>query len=648
VADFSTSVQPVVAQPMQPIRPTTINPAAMGIEGIGGILGSIAPGMYQTAMFNRELAIKNSIQSVQADYSQHLLQIADAVDQGKMSSVQAKMNARSLFYQYTGNYPNMTSELLQTHKDVMADAGLGSDISQGTEAEQLQRKMRSDAAGAGFIKPGATLEEANQGMAMYQQYQMSGAQLGMAQKQLEYQRGQIGLVKDNVDLAAAKQNFVTGGINQQQAKLDLAMKNQQFQSQNAIASGSQAIQWKLNQDLQSIDNDVQAGKLTSQQGQMHIQQAVAAVQSTISQVAPAASSEYINNVTSPIKTLATAYMDKISGKIDAQTWQNTIDAAQAHAQVNAVNTDPLFAKVSAMSKLFPSIVQPFQGILTNKIISNMGMNTGDVQGVPNTVDGSTDTQNYLKMMQHLEAQHINGNLPIDPQTQAEFKQGMHNLVAGTAVYGPTATDPTKLNDIVQHFASPEFGKYMSSSANASTIDPNDLTQVKNIINDQYTRVLMPLITSEFRNSQVQVGTRAADPFKEAQMAALGADEPNMEPTAINVHPTFNGAGVSFVANDLSNADARSKALDLNQRVAPVMNNLIRASANLEGTRDYQKSYDTLLGNIYQNMGLNSEGNPVDSGKGVELSGQQPQVDQSPTLTNPLNNSQNTAGGGPLQ
>jgi hypothetical protein len=82
MADFSTDVQPVIAQPMEPIRPTTINPAAVGLNNVGSILGSIVPGVRENMMYQRELAMHNRVQSVQADYSQHLLQIADAVDQG--------------------------------------------------------------------------------------------------------------------------------------------------------------------------------------------------------------------------------------------------------------------------------------------------------------------------------------------------------------------------------------------------------------------------------------------------------------------------------------------------------------------------------------------------------------------------------------
>jgi hypothetical protein len=637
MADFSTDVQPVIAQPMEPIRPTTINPAAVGLNNVGSILGSIVPGVRENMMYQRELAMHNRVQSVQADYSQHLLQIADAVDQGKMSSVQAKMQSRSLFYQYAGNYPNMTSELLQTHKDVMSDAGLGSDISQGTEAEQLQRSMRQNAAKDGFIPAGADIDTANRGMQMWQQYQMSGALLGQAQKELEYQRGQIGLVKDNVDLQAARQNFVTGGINQQSAKLNLAMQTQQFQSQNAITTGAQALQWKVNNDLMSIDKDLQAGNITPQQAQMRAQQSLAAVQSTISQVAPAAGSEYINNVTAPMRTLVGSYMDKFSGKVDAQTWQNQVDAAQAHNQVLALNSSPLFAKVAAESKLFPAIVQPFQDVLTNQVIKSLGQNTGNISGVPNPVDGTPDTQNYLKIFTNLENQHAGGQLPNDPQTLAEFHQGIHNLISGVAVYGSTASDPTQLNAVVQHFADPAFGKYMSSSANASHIDAGDLDQVKSIMGAQYERAILPLLTDEFRNSKVQVGNLPADPDKgQMAMAVLGADEPNMEPTPINIHPEFNGAGVTFRPNDPTNSDARSKALDLNQRVAPVMNQYIRASANLDGSRDYQKAYDSLLGNVYQNMGLDRSGNPLGAGKGVVAGPTQSSTDSNPQFSLPTN------------
>jgi hypothetical protein len=643
MADFSTDVQPIVAQPMEPIRPTTINPAAMGLNSMGSILGSIVPGVRENMMYQRELAMRNRIQGVQADYSQHLLQIADAVDQGKMSSVQAKMQSRSLFYQYVGNYPNMTSELLQTHKDVMADAGLGSDISQGTQAEQLQNQMRQSAAKDGFIPAGADIDTANRGTQMWQQFQLAGHALAQSQQELEYQRGQIGLVKDNVDLQAARQNYVTGGIDQQAARLNLAMKNQQFTSQNAIASGAQALQWKVNNDLMGIDKDLQAGIITPQQAQMRAQQSWASAQSTISQVAPAAGADYVNNMTAPMKTLVGSYMDKFSGKVDAQTAQNQVDAAMAHNQVLAINSSPLFAKVAAESKLFPQIVQPFQDVLTNQVLSNLGQNTGQVNGVPNPVDGTPDTQNYLKILTNLENQHNGGQLPNDQQTLAEFHQGIHNLVSGVSVYGPTASDPTKLNAIIQHFADPAFGKYMSSSANASHIDPNDLTQVKNIIDRQYTSTLAPLFANEFRNAKVQVGTRPADPDNgEMAMASLGADMPNMETVPTNIHPEFNGSGISFVPNDPSNPDARSKSRDLNNNLAPVFNNIMRANANLDGTRDYQKAYTDLLGKVYERMGLDNSGNPVGAGKGVLMGGDQPQTDSNPQLSLPSNGTETNA------
>ncbi len=607
MADFSNNVQDVVAQTPWAPQPYYDNSVASGIRGISGVLGGLATGIRSEATWARGIAYRNSIEAVQGDYTQQLLKIANGVDQGVLTPQRAKLNARALFYQYVGNHPELTDQLLATHKAVMADAGLGQVIDTGNDAEKLQTLQRQEAAKAGFITPGSDLAEADRGVAAWQQTQLAQANLGLAQKQLEYQRGLIGQQKDYVDLAAAKQNYVTGGINQNIAKLNLFEKNAEVQSQRAITSGVAGLQHAVNTQLQQLDNAVTNKKMTPEQAQMAAQQIVAGAQSTVAQQAPYASSEFVNNALAPIRTLAGAYTDKFSGKIDATTAANQVNASLTHAQSNLFSSSPDFLKITAASKLFPQIIQPFADQLTNEVVGQLGVGTGHTAGVPNVVAGTPSNQSYLNIIQHVAGLNSSGQLT--PDQQNEFHQNMHQILSGLHVYGPTADSPTKLNQIINWMASPQIGKYFSNSADASKIDPNDKQQAINLFQHNYETNIQPLLVQEFQKGQVQVGYKY-DPNSLTGMG-LGADQADMRPTPTQVHPEFNGSGVSFVPNDPSNSGARAAANDLNQKVAPVMNTQIRAMANLQGNRDYKGVYDNMWNGIYQNMGLDPKtGQPV--------------------------------------
>ena len=75
-----------------------------------------------------------------------------------------------------------------------------------------------------------------------------------------------------------------------------------------------------------------------------------------------------------------------------------------------------------------------------------------------------------------------------------------------------------------------------------------------------------------------------------------------------IKPTFTGAGVTFIAQPGSSNAIRIKAKDLNQKVAPVLNRLIRMSAHLAGGTNYKSVYDQNYSAIFGEEQPKGDGN----------------------------------------
>jgi hypothetical protein len=87
------------------------------------------------------------------------------------------------------------------------------------------------------------------------------------------------------------------------------------------------------------------------------------------------------------------------------------------------------------------------------------------------------------------------------------------------------------------------------------------------------------------------------PVQNPKTGMIDSQETVTEASA-NIKPVFTGAGITFMAVDGSDNATKSKAKDLNAKVAPVMNRLIRMGAHLDGNQNYREVYNNQYAAVF--------------------------------------------------
>jgi hypothetical protein len=179
-----------------------------------------------------------------------------------------------------------------------------------------------------------------------------------------------------------------------------------------------------------------------------------------------------------------------------------------------------------------------------------------------------------------------------PETVREINNQLDGIVKSINKYGGTVDNPGDLYDVMKTFASPTFAKYLSSGKYKMTQGEND--DIVKVLQTNYIEHALPIIRSEYLTSSIATGEKQASG---AVARAYGATEPTYSDTAKIISPTFNGSGVTFVANDPNSYEATQKASKLNKDLSKTLNLIINARANLSGTTpkaEYEKLYDQIF------------------------------------------------------
>ena len=111
--------------------------------------------------------------------------------------------------------------------------------------------------------------------------------------------------------------------------------------------------------------------------------------------------------------------------------------------------------------------------------------------------------------------------------------------------------------------------------------------------------VLPAIETQLKQSNVVSG------FKSTGQGVLGG-EVTTTPASNVVTMKFAGSDVYFEASD---STGRTKAKELNQKLAPVMNKAIKISAHLNGGTDYKGAYERLFADMVQGEAVSDKGNP---------------------------------------
>lgn len=582
MAEFNTGIQPLAGSATTPMPPVVDQSSSVTLDMFSDLAQTVVPNLLKARVATQEAELEQMKNQALSNFAQTQLKLADAVDMGDISSQEARMRMRKNYTEAVANSPALVGDFAELQKQLVSTSGLGKVVADGTDKEKIWLAAEKEATLNGWVPPSAKGE---------------GERLEATQNYLNFKRAQedLQMQQRQVALQTAKINQQTAVYSRDSARLGLVQRERAERSRVAVGNLADSYNYKFNNDLQEIMARKDRGEISEQDAIMMVNQQYAIIQQTVSQIGSDAPSEYVNNITNPMKLRYQTALDYVSGKIDNEVLKNKNENILAQQKLNLLG-DPEVARVVATSSMFqyasPNLLQVIDRKVVDKISQNMPSQTGGkpVDVMPDNDNEKQSNQSYLSMVKEGMSAFNGGRMNGDQLAERELDQHVSQMLKGINAYGPATERPQDFNQIVDFLADPQFGKYTSARGG---VPADTAVAAKNVLSQQYEQAVIPLIQKEYEQARI-IDIQATP----SQALKGQATSTVSNPTDV-IKPVFTGSGVVFQAKPDASLAIRRKAQDLNKSVSPVLNRLIRMSAHLDGNTDYrstwQKNYEALFG-----------------------------------------------------
>lgn len=526
-----------------------------GLKAIGGLFDQVDNIVGAVA--------KSQQKGFVADFTNKQLAVVQGLEQGTIkTSAFARTMLRKNLIQAVNDYPMLSKDLLAANASILGNAGMGQQVTQGTKDEIAAQKLKEHLVTSGQLSPNATDEETKQvetnfqlAQAADQRYKMEMNTIGLAKAKADLSKSELDALKAKTSAAALDKL-----TNTMPAEMD-NFKNFADTIMNSNMPADQKVQsiemrWTtFNQGIAPYTAQVsghQADALTKAAGILH-------------------------------QTL----IDQASGKLSADAAKQQIQKVLSVGMQQALK-DPVIANAYALSKLLPKNmpldkIPDIQTSASKFISTNLNPDVADGKSKPAdpfTID-PTERQGlstYLSIVGKAD--------PKDPaQVQEQYTQ-LTNILKGITTYSSVMKDnPKSAIELNKWFASQQFLQLRQQHPELFT----NMSTIKDLWEANYADNVWGLVKNEFRDNNVRV-----NPNFSMDMSSGFTDPKNMKTvkTTDLVSYVPSPDGVKFVPIDPNKAAAVQKANELNQKLAPIINNTVKAMAHMNGSSDYSKVFAT--------------------------------------------------------
>ena len=587
--------------PQQAVAPVSnASTVAAAGQGLTQLLGT---GLQLYAQGQAKEQQKQQNGAISA-YAQKITNLNAAVEQGSITQAEAQRRQRALFNQSVANFPGMTDDFVKLNSSLASSAGLGTTLAEGTAVDQQIKADTKAATGAGFIQPGMSPQQQENGLNLYRQQQHALNQMDFASKQLALQNQQLSLVEKRANIANAQTQRAN-------AAMDLQIKRNKMAMQNGLADVANVYTQDTLGKVQGLQDQLANKQITPEQFMQQTQGLRNKFYAVTQSARGAAGGDYIDTLSAPLFKILDAADNVASGKVSADVAKNQLDHAQTAAALPLMN-DPKIAAIAAQSKIFGGIFNPI-------VLSSMGadvvkaLQKNTRSGMPaNAVSDDPDEQEAHTVYQDGLKEAIKTLTTKNPAAtdlkglQGELETNLNQMLKSVGTMGASVDNPTQFNSVMKFFADPTFLEFQQKGGK---IDPALSQQAKTVIQENYQSQLIPAIRTEWENNKTVTGTGVSAGGFPAMGVGIGGGKTTQVNTGDAVEYRWTGSSLQFVpAKGMErNRGALAKAKELNQKVSPLVQRLVMADAHMEGNTDYGKYFKELEPAIFGQGGEATDG-----------------------------------------
>lgn len=517
------------------------------------------------------------------DFSNQQLAVIQALDQGVpgMSSRFARTKLRNNLMGALETHPGLREELLKTNSSLLGQAGMGDIVNSGTKEEIRMERIRSAADEAGLTIPGASSDEDyNRAASVLQQR-------AAAQQQYELEMQNINREKGRLDLTS-----------KQRTELEAREKKA---SESFIISAAPSELDRFTTHANGLINNSemsQAEKLTSlEEYWINLNQEF---------------STYVANIDSvKADALMVSFQRRkdlteklIKGEMEQAEFDRKIKASTSLIQSRLLEDEEIALAV-ATSELFGQHIAPFAEAHIQRITARiLNQNNNTSEPPANPFVGESDRKAIKEYLNSVST------APDTPAAQEEQRTHIERILQGAEDYSNgLARNPETGIALVDWMASSQFLEMRNKYPDLF----EDTSALEEAIGNHYHEEVRTLIAREFTNNSVTLFEEGEEPTFTMMGGISGGGTLTTTPTPDMVRVEVTPNGVNFVAHDKNNSEAVRSAKHLNRQVKPLVNQVVKSAAHLEGRTDYsviaQQELENMFGgNVNQN---NDAGDDLD-------------------------------------
>lgn len=519
---------------------TAMSAIAQGISSLGQAAMTAFKIDDQQKQAQLKMDQEAALMEQKRDFEKELLRAKDIADQHGSTSLGFK-TFLTMAYDQSNLDPDTKSKMLRDFQGTV----LGKSFTELSPEEKGFRKLREEAASAGFFNENSTEEEVEKGL----------LEFSVAQRQAKADSAEL----SRINLARAK----LGLTRDQQTQIDSEISRKQF---NTMANLAANYRTPVKNAIDSIITSLNKGEITSKEAQEILVSKKGALQATVAQMTREVQDKgSVDSLSQPLFDLYDYAINNVDSEdvLEQLKVQNQLMIEKTKfAQLTG---DPELVRLIGLSSLVGHNNPTLIASLSPKTAETI-KNNGRVRGKPVDITAE-DNKAYLDLMAYnidrVGVLKPNGEPEVRPQ---ELLVQINNTLLGANRYIDPEDPPTQNKQILQWLAQPRVGEYVKDNLGQLTPEARVKltdTLINNAVNYVYPRA------QELTNS---LFVEERDPrFKTSKVKKVGGvTEDEVEMVAQGNSVVFRG----------TSPESQRVADTMNREIAGALTTYFNATANV--------------------------------------------------------------------
>lgn len=543
-------------------------PVVEGTKTPPPVSNSVIENIFASA--NKLIANKAEAKktSTLAEFSKQQLQIAEALEQGKIknSAYALTLSRNNLLTAISAN-PSLTGDLVSAYSALMGLPGVDQ-IAKGTDEEQLWEAKRADLVSKGLLDPSADDSEVRRVAADERRVTALTDEYNIRMQTLNEQ-------EKLYSINSAKRQEIA------EAKKDTAYT---YVSQ---ISGSEFSR------ITGEFSKIVSGPGTETEKLQAIEDTWMQFQSDATGLGIELDGEDRTMFLKPFENLYDTYLKRATGQYTDEEVKRQVDRAISSNKLLLLSSSPEAGRLVAATELYGDNVW-LQSVVSGSDKTVQGVLDFVAYGDPKQAATeqpapyAENTTSRAVVKSYLEG--LSSVLTSSESTSKdESMLRVQRVLSSMSDYqGLVEKSPKSAIELVNWLGSVQFGQVVE--ANPSLLEHTEAA--KEALNRNYRDELVTMIDKEFISNKVS-GILPVPKERAGTGAIRGTHETVSQETDKIVAAEATPSGMQFVAIDPKNPLAVQKAKDLNKTLKPIINTNLRAWAHLDNRKDYGAYWEEL-------------------------------------------------------